>query len=82
MCVDSGVKSHRLVKTHNCLCGQKCGIKLRVEEEEVVEDAPTGTCVSIQWLRWRRRGMLAGLHAGPTGAKRDGFLRGPAIYSF
>ena len=38
--VDTGVEPDRLVKTHCCFCGQQCGLKLKVWENEVIGFEP------------------------------------------
>lgn len=38
--VDSGVELDRVVKTHCCFCGQQCGMKLEVKNEQVVGVKP------------------------------------------
>ena len=37
---DAGLEIDRVVKTHCCFCGQQCGIKLKVHENEVVGFEP------------------------------------------
>ncbi|MEZ5323265.1 MAG: molybdopterin oxidoreductase family protein [Microthrixaceae bacterium] len=37
---DSGIEVDRVVKTHCCFCGQQCGIKLKVHDNEVVGFEP------------------------------------------
>jgi assimilatory nitrate reductase catalytic subunit len=60
--LDTGVEPDRIVDTHCCFCGQQCGIRLRVKDEQVIGfepryDFPTN------------RGMLC-----PKGIKR--YLQG------
>ena len=38
--LDSGVEPDRLVDTHCCFCGQQCGIRLKVKDEEVIGFEP------------------------------------------
>ena len=33
---DAGLEVDRVVQTHCCFCGQQCGIKLKVRDDEVV----------------------------------------------
>jgi len=37
---DAGIDPDRTVKTHCCFCGQQCGIKLKVKDNEVVGFEP------------------------------------------
>ena len=37
---DAGLEVDRVVKTHCCFCGQQCGIKLKVHDNEVVGFEP------------------------------------------
>jgi assimilatory nitrate reductase catalytic subunit len=37
---DAGVEPDRTVKTHCCFCGQQCGIKLKVKDNEVIGFEP------------------------------------------
>ena len=60
--LDTGVEPDRIVDTHCCFCGQQCGIRLKVKDEQVIGfepryDFPTN------------RGMLC-----PKGIKR--YLQG------
>ncbi|HEY7820391.1 MAG TPA: molybdopterin oxidoreductase family protein [Vicinamibacteria bacterium] len=38
--LDTGIEPDRLVETHCCFCGQQCGIKLKVKDNEVVGFEP------------------------------------------
>jgi assimilatory nitrate reductase catalytic subunit len=38
--LDTGIEPERLVETHCCFCGQQCGIKLKVKDNEVVGFEP------------------------------------------
>jgi assimilatory nitrate reductase catalytic subunit len=59
---DAGLEIDRVVKTHCCFCGQQCGIKLKVHENEVVGFEP--------WYEFPfNRGKLC-----PKGVKR--YLQG------
>ena len=38
--LDTGVEPDRIVDTHCCFCGQQCGIRLKVKDEEVIGFEP------------------------------------------
>src|SRR5574338_443377 len=38
--LDTGVEPDRIVDTHCCFCGQQCGIRLKVKDEQVVGFEP------------------------------------------
>lgn len=60
--IDSAVDPDRLVKTHCCFCGQQCGIKLKVKDDQVIGFEP--------WEEFPfNRGMLC-----PKGVRR--YLQG------
>jgi assimilatory nitrate reductase catalytic subunit len=60
--LDRGIEADRLVKTHCCFCGQQCGIRLKVKDNEVIGFEP--------WEEFPfNRGMLC-----PKGVKR--YLQG------
>lgn len=38
--LDTGVEPDRVVDTHCCFCGQQCGIRLKVKDEQVIGFEP------------------------------------------
>ena len=38
--LDTGVVPDRIVDTHCCFCGQQCGIRLKVKDEQVIGFEP------------------------------------------
>src|SRR5215510_4920607 len=38
--LDTGVEPDRIVDTHCCFCGQQCGIRLKVKDEQVIGFEP------------------------------------------
>src|SRR5512141_3095726 len=60
--LSTSIEPDRLVRTHCCVCGQQCGIQLKVKDEVVVGFEP--------WIEFPfNRGMLC-----PKGVKR--YLQG------
>ena len=78
---DAGIEPDRVVKTHCCFCGQQCGIKLKVQDNEVVgfepwyefpfnegKLCPKGVKRYLQGSHPDR--LLAPARARPVGARR------------